>query len=103
MTFIDWSDSEGIFGLLIEFVADERSDSTGDVSRQRFLSRLLLELNAINERFDRIKPSDVIEGLKAIHDSIAPDFKDDPVVIHLLDCIEQLESMNGMSRCKTHH
>ena len=23
MTFIDWSDSEGMFGLLVEFVADE--------------------------------------------------------------------------------
>ena len=49
MTFIDWSDPEGMFGLLIEYVADERNESVGDSVRQKFLTQLLIDLTAANE------------------------------------------------------
>ena len=49
MTFIDWSNSEGMFDLLVEFIRDEMSDSRGDANRQQFLAQLLTKVSALNE------------------------------------------------------
>jgi hypothetical protein len=84
MTFIDWSDSEEMIGLLIEYVADERNESHRDRKRQRFLSDLLADLKA--EQLD-------LERLQIIYESIEPEFKKDDVVIHVHDCIEELKRL----------
>jgi hypothetical protein len=83
MTFIDWSDSEEMIGLLIEYVSDERNESHGE--RQRFLSALLTDLQA--EQLD-------LRRLQNIYDSIDPDFKNDDVAVHVHDCIEELKRVN---------
>ena len=93
MTFIDWSDPEGMFGLLIEYVADERNESVGDPARQKFLTQLLTDLTAANERSDITNPAEAIRVLKSIHSSIGPQFKEDEVVAHLADCIAELEQI----------
>jgi hypothetical protein len=84
MTFIDWSDSEEMIGLLIEYVADERNGSHGDPKRQKFLSDLLADLQA--EQLNLV-------GLQKIYESLDPAFKDDDVVIHVHDCIEELKRL----------
>lgn len=82
MTFIDWSDSEEMIGLLIEYVTDERNESHSDPKRRKFLSDLLADLQS--DQLD-------LERLQTIHDSIDPEFKKDDVVVHVHDCIEELK------------
>ncbi|MCI0446598.1 hypothetical protein L0152_25760 [bacterium] len=84
MTFIDWSDSEEMIGLLIEYVADARTASHGDPKRQKFLSNLLADLQA--EQLDLVR-------FQKIYESLDPDFKNDDVVIHVHDCIEELNRL----------
>jgi hypothetical protein len=84
MTFIDWSDSEEMTGLLIEYVADARNASHGDPKRQKFLSDLLTDLQA--EKLNLVR-------LQKIYVSLDPDFKNDDVVVHVHDCIEELKQL----------
>ena len=85
MTFLDWSDSEEMIGLLIEYVADERNKSNVDPKRRKFLSDLLADLQA--EQLD-------LERLQTIYGSIDLEFKNDDVVVHVNDCIEELKRLN---------
>lgn len=91
MTFLDWSDTETMFGLLVDFVADARADSHGDRERSRFLSDLLTQLRAMEGRFSDVSTSRVLERLQEAHDSVDGEFVDDPVMVHLRDCIDELE------------
>lgn len=88
MTFIDWSDSEGMFDLFIEFIRDEMNDSLEDPHRQQFLGYLLGKVrSASNER----TLGDAIQKLTAIESSIDEEFKTDTVVVHIIDFINELE------------
>jgi hypothetical protein len=87
MTFMDWSDAEGMFDLLTEFIRDEINDSPGDPHRQQFLNYLLTQVNASNEG----TVADTIKKLTAIQSSIDEQFKTDPVVLHISDFINELE------------
>ena len=87
MTFIDWSDSEGMFDLLIEFIRDEINDSPGDADRQQFLRQLLAKVSAADE----VTVADAIKKLTSIQDSIEEEFKSDPVFLHISDFIHELE------------
>ena len=93
MTWIDWSDSEGMFGLLIEYVADAKTECAGDPARRKFLGKLLNDLNEANQRYDAITAKQATEVLRNIYESIDPEFRSDEVVIHIADCIEQLEQI----------
>jgi hypothetical protein len=85
MTFLDWSDSEEMIGLLIEYVADERNEPNVDPKRRKFLSDLLGDLQA--EQLD-------LERLQTVYESIDLEFKNDDVVVHVNDCIEELKRLN---------
>ena len=99
MTFIDWSDSEGMFGLLLDFVADERAECEEDPERQRFLSDVLAQLRTLELRLAEISASVVIQGLRDAHESVGPEFTGDAVMAHLRDCIEELERVeNGAAK-----
>jgi hypothetical protein len=87
MTFIDWSDSEGMLDLLVEFIRDEMSDSHGDTNRQQFLAQLLTKVSALNE----VTVANAGKMLRAIQDSIDEEFKQDPVFSHITDLINELE------------
>jgi hypothetical protein len=91
MTFINWSDSEEMIGLLTEYVADERSASRPDGTREVFLAGLLQELTQLNEESATISTDRTIEMLRAIQDSVDPEFSEDPVLVHVEACIEELE------------
>jgi hypothetical protein len=84
MTFIDWSDSEEMIGLLIEYVVDERNASNADPKRQKFLSDLLADLQA-----DQLN----LVRLQKIYESIDPEFKNDEVANHVHDCIDELKRL----------
>ena len=89
MTFIDWSDSEGMLELLAEFVGDARNECLKDVKRQQFLSALFIQLDELVQQFSNTQ--NPINRLRSIYNSIDPEFKDDAVTIHVSDCIEELE------------
>jgi hypothetical protein len=89
MSFIDWSDSEGMLELLVEFVRDARNESSKDRNRQRFLSTLLKQLNDLVEGSNNTK--ETIDRLTIIYQSIEQEFQNDAVVIHIRDCLEELK------------
>jgi hypothetical protein len=96
MSLIDWSDPVEMFGLLIDYVADE-AHGTEDAGRRMFLSRLTRELEALQERFEQLPLGAVISCALAIRREVEPEFEDDPVVGHLGDCIEELERVRAES------
>ncbi|HSE40698.1 MAG TPA: hypothetical protein VLH08_08030 [Acidobacteriota bacterium] len=88
MPFIDWSDSEELLGLLIEYISDEKNEAFRDKERHRFLSKLLNDLTqAIGQS------RNPTHDLTRIYDSIDNEFKEDPAVIHVRDCIEELRRL----------
>ena len=93
MTFFDWSDSEELLGLLVEFVADAQHDAN-DPERRRFLSGLRRLLEELQDRFTTSPLAEGIESLRGIRRGLDRDFEDDPVVEHLDACIEELERID---------
>jgi hypothetical protein len=92
MSFIDWSDAEGMFGLLIDYVADEQRASE-DSARRKFLSRLQRRLEELRESFESMASVEALTALHAIRHSIGEEFESDAVVEHLSACIEELERL----------
>ena len=94
MSFIDWSDSETMFGLLLEYVADERGEAR-DAARRVLLARLQEQLQAVQEIWDVSPSAEAIGALRAIHRSIPDEFQSDPVVEHLGACVGELERIQA--------
>lgn len=89
MTFIDWSDAEGMVELFQEFVRDELNECPEDTERQRFLNQLLEDVESM-----RVANSGyVIQRLRAIQESIPAEFNADPASLHLADLIQELEGL----------
>ena len=97
MTFIDWSDSEEMLGLLSEYVADARNDSPGDPARTAFLDALLTDLTQLTRLSGGVSLEETIDRLRRIHESHSEDFAEDPVLLHVDACIDELERIRGES------
>jgi hypothetical protein len=97
MTFIDWSDSEEMLGLLSEYVADARQDSRGDPTRAAFLDSLLTDLTRLTRVSDEVSLEETIDRLRRIQESHSEDFAEDPVLVHVAACIDELERIRGES------
>ena len=95
MSFINWSDSHEMLGLLSEFVADERRDSTGDPERAHFLAGVLEELGELTTRIEETNDDHSIDRLRTIMESADGEFRGDPVLEHVQACIEELERIRG--------
>jgi hypothetical protein len=95
MSFINWSDSHEMLGLLSEFVADERRDSIDDSAREHFLACVLEELGELTTRIDETNDDDSIGKLRMIVQSADGEFRGDPVLEHVQACIEELERIRG--------
>jgi hypothetical protein len=93
MSLIDWSDPEDLFGLLVEYVIDERGD-TDEPARRAFLSGLRAQLEELQASFQTLPPLETINRLRAIRRWIGGEFEADPVVEHLSACIEELERVH---------
>jgi len=93
MSFINWSDSHEMLGLLSELVVDERRESTGDPARAHFLAGVLEELGELTARIDETNEDDSIGKLRIILESADGEFRGDPVLEHVQACIEELESI----------
>jgi hypothetical protein len=91
MTFIDWSDPEEMLGLLAEYVADERAGEGEDRERAEFLDDLGAALMDLVPQAQEWSVLEVGERLRELRDSQAPEFRGDPALVHLEDCIQELE------------
>jgi hypothetical protein len=91
MTFIDWSDAEGMVELFEEFIRDEMNDSSRDADRQQFLGNLLGDMERIRE----VGMEGAIQRLRTIHESLQEDFREDPASLHLADLIDELERIRS--------
>jgi hypothetical protein len=94
MTFIDWSDSEAMLGLLVEWIADERLASE-DPEREEFLAGLGAELSQLAAGHDTLPLDALIARMRAIHETGAVALPGDPALAHLSDCIVELERLRG--------
>lgn len=97
MTFIDWSDSEEMLGLLTEYVADARNESRTDPARVAFLDALFTDLTQLTRLSEGVSLEERIDGLRRIHETHSEDFADDPVLLHVEACIDELERIQGES------
>ncbi len=91
MSFIDWSDPETLFSLLVEYVEDERGECRDDARRREFLGRLVAQLSDLEARAHGLSDEDRSNALREMAAAIDTEFEDDPVVQHLSDCAEELE------------
>ena len=78
-----------MLGLLSDYIADERADAAGD--RAEFLDDLRSAVSGLVSR--ELSASDLAVELRAIYDALPREFSRDPVVIHVSDCIEELEKL----------
>ena len=95
MSYIDWSDAEDMFGLLVEFVEDELGEADDDPMRRRFLEKLDADLMTLEERITTMTPDETIAAFEEIQGSIEDDFEKDPVVEHLGAFVEELRRLQG--------
>jgi hypothetical protein len=95
MSFINWSDSHEMLGLLCEFVADERQESAGDPARVHFLTGVLEELGELTGRIDETNDDESIARCRMILESANGEFSGDPVLEHIEACIEELERIRN--------
>ena len=70
VAFIDWSDPEEMFGLLVEYVTDEGAEAE-DSRRRNFLSKLRRKLEELQERFEKAGLS--VEDARLTHLAYAPE------------------------------
>jgi hypothetical protein len=93
MAFVDFSDPEDMFGLLIDYVTDERNEAE-DPRRRGFLSGLLSSLAELHERFAGLTAVQRIEALRELHRSLDQELEGDAVAQHLEDCAAELERLD---------
>ena len=89
MSFIDWSDAEGMIELFKEFIRDEGRDSSADTERREFLDNLLGEVESM-QQFTTVE---ALQQLREIHGAIRGEFRGDPASLHLSDLIHELEGI----------
>jgi gamma-glutamyl:cysteine ligase YbdK (ATP-grasp superfamily) len=91
MSLINWSDPEEMLGLLAEYVADERLAEQEDAERRQFLNELSAALTALASVAENLSTAATIDRLRDIYDSQPAEFGRDPALVHLDDCIQELE------------
>lgn len=94
MSFIDWSDSEAMLGLLVEWVVDERTGAE-DPARAEFLGRLSSDLSRLAEGHEDMTLDELIERMRVVHEAGVGESAGDPALGHLADCIEEMEKLRG--------
>jgi hypothetical protein len=81
-----------MLGLLVEFVRDARSECQRDIKRGDFLSGLLVELGKLSDGLPQMSSKKAASRLRSIYNSISLEFQNDPVTVHVKDCIQEFDS-----------
>jgi hypothetical protein len=94
VTFINWSDSHEMLGLLAEYVVDERHEAN-DPARAAFLASVLEDLEELTAQVEEMTDDESIATLRVIQESVSEEFRGDTVLQHIQDCIEELERIRN--------
>ena len=92
MAFVDFTDPEDMFDLLVDYVTDELSEAE-DSRRRRFLCGLRDSLAELTDPFAGMTAAQRIASLRELQGSVDTEFETDPVVQHLDDCATELERL----------
>ncbi len=84
MSILDWSDPEQMVGLLAEYIRDELLEERHDRERLAFLRSLSAAVGSLASGAD-LSDTERLTRLRRIHDSLPPEFADDPVLVHIGD------------------
>jgi hypothetical protein len=90
MTFIDWTDPQDMFDLLVDYVGDQLGEAE-EPARRGFLAGLLDRLAKMREGLCEHSALEQSHALRALQRSLDAEFSDDPVVQHIEDCAAELE------------
>jgi hypothetical protein len=93
MSIIDWSDPDEMLGLLAEYIRDELTE-TSDRERRPFLRALAAAIESLGSQ-ELANVDDTLIRLRSISDSQPIEFSSDPALIHLGDCILELERIHA--------
>jgi hypothetical protein len=102
MSFIDWSDPDEMLGLLAEYVADESLAEREDPVRTRFLDELSSSLTTLVSSSEERSVQRRIERLRDLRASQPAELGSDPVLVHLDDCIQELERIVAQQSATRH-
>lgn len=98
MSFIDWSDPEEMLGLLAEYIVDEQLAEREDRQRASFLKELSTALTDLASRASELSTRSTIDRLRGIFESQPSEFGTDPALVHVDDCIQELERIASVRR-----
>lgn len=96
MSILDWSDPEEMLGLLAEYIRDELLEERHDRERLAFLRRLSATVGSLALEAD-LPSAETLSRLRRIHNSQPAEFAADRVLVHVGDCIHELERICGQS------
>ncbi len=101
MSIIDWSDPEEMLGLLVDSVRDELMEERSDRERAKFLRSLSDALEALALQ-SPLPPDRILARLRIAAAAGPLEFRDDPALVHVHDCIRELERIveEGPYRCQ---
>ncbi|MGE5814452.1 MAG: hypothetical protein ACM36C_08195 [Acidobacteriota bacterium] len=91
MSILDWSDAEEMLGLLAEYVSDELHGESVDRQRVGFLRTLSSAVESLASHAVELSTPETIARLRCIHDSQPAEFAGDVTLVHVRDCIQELE------------
>ena len=94
MSIIDWSDPEEMLGLLVDSVRDELMEERSDRERAKFLRSLSDALEALALQ-SPLPPGRILARLRIVAAARPPAFREDPALVHVRDCISELERIVG--------
>jgi hypothetical protein len=100
MPFIDWSDPDEMLGLLAEYVADE-AVAERDPLRRTFLDELSMTLATLASSSEDRPARQTIDSLRDIHDSQPREFGADSVLVHVDECMQELERIVAQREAAT--
>ena len=94
LTFVDFSDPEDMFDLLIDYVTDARSEAA-DSRRREFLSTLLASLEELGDDFAGMLPPSGSLPCASCTARSRPSPRTTRWSQHLEDCAAELERLGG--------
>jgi hypothetical protein len=97
MSFINWSDPEEMLGLLAEYVTDELLAEREDRHRTKFLQELSSALTSLASDASELSVRATIDRLRSICESQPSEFGIDAALVHIGDCIQELERIEEAS------
>ncbi len=97
MSILDWSDPGEMVGLLAEYVRDELGQALEDRERAGFLRALSSAVESLASHAE-LPPRETLARLRGIYASQQADFAADQALVHVHDCIQELERIEAQLR-----